>query len=247
MLVCVVPEGVTSLLWWSAWESDANAVCQWLAKRYHRQASHTVLEEKSEASQGVVDKLVKVLRAGCVSVAGWRWQTIANVVVGLARFRPAEVDTVSFITDYRHIISKEASLANHILAAVRPARVRACVVYVERLARPVIRQSSWAKGGLSHVAEHMASAQPGVGAFMCLWKGCRAPELRGRVLQGANEICELRAWFIVNAAGATGPLVSAATRMLAKLDLKLSWVNESPIHSLATGQPGQRSCISRGL
>lgn len=86
-----------------------------------------------------------------------------------------------------------------------------------------------------------------VGAFMCLWKGRIALELRGRVLHGANNICDMHACSIDNAAEVAGPLVSTATRMFAKLELKLCSVNESPTHSLASGQPGQRSCISHGF
>lgn len=49
------------MIWWSAWESEAKAFCQWLVKRCHRQAPHAILEEQSQANRGRVEKRVKVL------------------------------------------------------------------------------------------------------------------------------------------------------------------------------------------
>ena len=82
LLDTLLKDGLATVPWWSTWEGQAKAACQWLHPKTRRQFLQRRL-------RGSVAGLASKLNAACERFAVWRWKTLLKVTEDLLRMQEA--------------------------------------------------------------------------------------------------------------------------------------------------------------
>ena len=212
LLDTIVKDGLERVTWWSAWEGQAKAVCQWVHSRARREFLQSRLQG---CSTGVLESLT----AGCDRFVEWRWKTLANVTRDLSRMQDAlRLATRTLRTS--DFSSRDSVHVQLFLTAVQSDTFWMQSSALGTFVKPVSAFSAWVRGCPCHEAECLAR-----GDFRCSWKGCRARDLSQRVRSFLDELLSLRCGHVPDQCA---DLHAAFTRTLAVAHLKFSWVDDLP-------------------
>ena len=212
ILDTILKDGLDSVTWWHAWEQAAKVVCQWVHPRPRREWLQSRLCH--------VDATVgESLRTVCDRFAVWRWKTLWNVTRDLLRMKEALITATSGLRA-SDLASRDGVLSQTFLTSVQSHVFWMQSEALHALAEPVAEFSSWLRACPCHEHECLQHAH-----VDCAWKGCRGPELSGRVRAFAASLLLLRdthAW------GHEADTHAGLTRMLAVAHVKFAWVDDLP-------------------
>ena len=130
------------LPFWIQWQAQAKTVCQWLARRGHRE----FLQERCAAAESGTEAHHAALGKTPERFAAWRWQTLAAVTRDLEGLESAVRTAMETISGAGELGTRDADVARAFLSAVSDPVFWNRGRGLRRLTRPVRKLSGWAKG-----------------------------------------------------------------------------------------------------
>ena len=218
----IIRDAIQSFPWWPKWQNDCKKILQHVhgTKVRDRLASFV---DRSSAPAGDIAAAKASLRTATTRFAKWRWKTLHGAAKDMLRIEQAI--RLALAADSGALLSRDHGSIAAISLAMASGFTWDAARAVHYTISELMKFSSWVQACDCHEAEILQGKK-----ISCPFKGCRARSVSARVHSLLRDLDSARTRLPLGQFGSIDvkTVGSVLTRIMASIDLKLSWVHELP-------------------